>query len=58
MVFMQRRGMKYLRLRARIVARTSNLKISRRRLVGQVKKLRGLNSKIPLCHSTNHIIDL
>ena len=59
---MQRQGVKDLLLRARVVVRTSNIKISRRRLVGYVKTLhqkacRTCSTTIFL-HSSNQIIDL
>ena len=54
--------MKDLLLQARIVVRTSNMKISRRHLVDYVKKLRQRVcrkcSKIIFPHPTNQIVDL
>ena len=59
MVFMQRQRIKDLLLRARVVVRTSNMKISGRRLAVYVKKLHQKACRttiFPL--STNQIIDL
>ena len=54
--------MKDLLLRARVVVRISNMKISRRRLADYVKTLHQKAcrtcSKIIFFHSTNQIIDL
>ena len=54
--------MKDLLLRARVVVRTSNMKISRRRLADYVKTLHQKAcctcSRILFLHSTNQIIDL
>jgi len=62
MVFMQRQRVKDLLLRARVVVRTSNVKISRRRLADYVKHLHQkawrTSSTIIFLHSTNQIIDL
>ena len=62
MVFMYRQRMKDLLLRAPVVVRTSNMKISRRRLADYVKTLHQKAcctcSTIIFLHSTNKIIDL
>ena len=51
--------MKDLLLRARVVVRTSNMKISRRRLADYVKRLHQKECRtIIFLHSTNQIIDL
>ena len=57
-VFMYRQRMKDLLLRARVVVRTSNMKISRRYLPDYVKTLhpKACSTNIFL-HSTNQIID-
>ena len=60
--FQERQRVKDLLLGARVVARTSNMKISRRRLADYVKILHqkacGTCSTIIFLHSTNQIIDL
>ena len=62
MVFMWRQRVKDLLLRAPVVVRTSNMKISRRRLADYVKTLHQKAwrtcSTIIFLHSTNQIIDL
>ena len=61
MVLMQRQKMKDVLLRARVVVRTSNTKISRRHLADYVKTLHqkacSTSTMIFPC-STNHIVDL
>ena len=60
--FMERQRVKDLLLRTRVVVRTSNMKISRRRLADYVKILHQKAcrtcSTIIFLHSTNQIIDL
>ena len=62
MVFVWRQRRKDLLLQARVVVRTSNMKISRRRLSDYVKTLHQKAcrtcSTIIFLHSTNQIIDL
>ena len=66
MLFIQKQRMKDLLLRARVVVRTSNVKITRRHLADYVKNLIARKS-VPhvqhdffffFFHSTNKIIDL